>query len=206
MEIRLTNIGKRFKREWIFKKIDFQLKSDTICGIIGPNGSGKSTLLKLIAQAELASEGKIFFSANQESIPAEKAFEYISIATPYTDLPEQLTLDEFLTFHFKFSPLKEGYHKKSFISDLYLSNAINKQIAHFSSGMKQRLKLGLALLSQKPLVILDEPTSNLDDQGIAFYQMLLKKNHKGRIILIGSNEEKKELFMADETLNIADYK
>jgi ABC-type multidrug transport system ATPase subunit len=206
MEIKLTNIGKRFNREWIFRKIDIQLKNDTVCGIIGPNGSGKSTLLKLIAQAELPSEGKVKFSSEKQAISSEKAYESISIAAPYTDVPEQLTLSEFLDFHLKFAPLKKGLSKNAFLTEIYLAESVDKQIAHFSSGMKQRLKLGLALLSQKPLVILDEPSSNLDDRGIKFYQKLLAENREDRIILIGSNEEKKELFIADEKLNISDYK
>lgn len=206
MEIKLTNIGKRYRREWIFRKIELQIKSDTVCGIVGPNGSGKSTLLKLIAQAELPSEGRVQFSKEGKTIGSEAAFATISIAAPYTDVPEQLTLKEFLDFHLKFSPLKKGLSKNAFLAEIYLADALDKQIAHFSSGMKQRLKLGLALLSQKPLVILDEPSSNLDEKGIELYQKLLKENREDRIILIGSNEEKKELFIADEKINIFDYK
>ncbi|MEX2380246.1 MAG: ATP-binding cassette domain-containing protein [Vicingaceae bacterium] len=206
MEIKLTNIGKRYRREWIFRKIDLQLKSDTVCGIVGPNGSGKSTLLKLIAQAELPSEGEVQFSKEGKAIGSETAFATMSIAAPYTDVPEQLSLKEFLDFHLKFSPLKNGLSKDAFLAEIYLVDALDKQIAHFSSGMKQRLKLGLALLSQKPLVILDEPSSNLDEKGIELYQKLLKENKEDRIILIGSNEEKKELFIVNEKINISDYK
>lgn len=206
MKIKLNNIGKRFNREWIFRKVDFQFESNKVYGVIGPNGSGKSTLLKLISQAEIPSEGKIEFSLNEKEISSESAYKYLSIAAPYTDVAEQLTLGEFLNFHLNFSPLKNGLSKSEFLQTVYLEDSVNKQISFFSSGMKQRLKLGLALLSQKPLVILDEPSSNLDEKGIELYQQLLKENCEKRIILIGSNEEQKELQMADQKINITNYK
>lgn len=206
MKIKLNNIGKRFNREWIFRKVDFQFESSNIYGVIGPNGSGKSTLLKLISQAEIPSEGKIEFSLNEKEISSESAYKYLSIAAPYTDVAEQLTLGEFLNFHLNFSPLKNGLSKSEFLQTIYLEDSINKQISFFSSGMKQRLKLGLALLSQKPLVILDEPSSNLDEKGIELYQQMLKENSRERIILIGSNEEQKELQIADQKINITNYK
>lgn len=206
MKIKLNNIGKRFNREWIFRKVDFQLESNKVYGVIGPNGSGKSSLLKLISQAEIPSEGKIEFSLNEKEISSESAYKYLSIAAPYTDVAEQLTLGEFLNFHLNFSPLKNGLSKSEFLQTIYLEDSINKQISFFSSGMKQRLKLGLALLSQKPLVILDEPSSNLDEKGIELYQQMLKENSRERIILIGSNEEQKELQIADQKINITNYK
>lgn len=206
MKIKLNNIGKRFNREWIFRKVDFQLESNKVYGVIGPNGSGKSSLLKLISQAEIPSEGKIKISLNEKEISSESAYKYLSIAAPYTDVAEQLTLGEFLNFHLNFSPLKNGLSKSEFLQTIYLEDSINKQISFFSSGMKQRLKLGLALLSQKPLVILDEPSSNLDEKGIELYQQMLKENSRERIILIGSNEEQKELQIADQKINITNYK
>ena len=99
MKIKLNNIGKRFNREWIFRKVDFQFESNKVYGVIGPNGSGKSSLLKLISQAEIPSEGKIEFSLNEKEISSESAYKYLSIAAPYTDVAEQLTLGEFLNFH-----------------------------------------------------------------------------------------------------------
>lgn len=206
MKIKLNNIGKRFNREWIFRKVDFQFESNKVYGVIGPNGSGKSSLLKLISQAEIPSEGKVEFSINEKEISSENAYKYLSIAAPYTDVAEQLTLGEFLNFHLNFSPLKNGLSKSEFLQMIYLEDSINKQISFFSSGMKQRLKLGLALLSQKPLVILDEPSSNLDEKGIALYKQMLKENTKERIILIGSNEEQKELQIANQKINILNYK
>ena len=111
MKIKLNNIGKRFNREWIFRKVDFQLESNKVYGVIGPNGSGKSSLLKLISQAEIPSEGKIEFSLNEKEIRSESAYNYLSIAAPYTDVAEQLTLGEFLNFHLNFSLMQ--FHKYS---------------------------------------------------------------------------------------------
>lgn len=207
MKITLENIGKRFNREWIFRGITSHISEGKVCAIKGPNGSGKSTLLKLISQGELPSEGKItLYNSKGEKIEAEKAYQQLSYAAPYVDLPEQLTLKEFFNFHQKFIPLQKDISFEEFVQIVYLQSAINKQISNFSSGMKQRLKLGISILSNSKILILDEPTSNLDEEGIALYCNLLKSNTSNRITFIGTNEEARDLVVETENIVLTDYK
>jgi ABC-type multidrug transport system ATPase subunit len=204
MKIELANIGKRFKKEWIFRKVNTSLENG-LFGLIGANGSGKSTLLKIIAQAELASEGLVSFQ-KERSIPAEEAYKYISFAAPYQNLPEQLTLKELLKLSLHFKPLLQQANTNFFLEETYLTDSSEKYIHQFSSGMKQRLKLGLALLSDTPIVLLDEPCSNLDEKGVRFYQNLIEKHRNNRLIVVATNEKEKELPKPKATLNLSDFK
>lgn len=206
MNIELANIGKRFKQEWIFKNLSTSF-SRGVYGIIGSNGSGKSTLLKIISQAELPTEGQVHFRSNDNQlIEADKAYKKLSFVAPYQELPEQLTLNELLKFHTHFKAFNNSIGIEQFAETIYLSEAKHKQIGQFSSGMKQRLKLGLALLGNSPIVLLDEPCSNLDSKGVEFYHSLLQKNRNEKLILIASNEVEKEVPNPEKLIHISDFK
>lgn len=205
MQIKLAEIGKKFNREWIFRDLNFEFNSGSTYAIHGPNGSGKSTLLKIISAAELPSKGTInYYFPNKGDIEASDMFKHISYVGPYMDLPELLTIQELYEFNSKFKELTLDFNH--FIEKVYLKKDLKKPIKNYSSGMKQRLKLGLSMLSNSSLLILDEPCSNLDKMGIELYQNLLKENSENRTILIGSNEDKNETFMAEQAINIMNYK
>lgn len=189
MNITLNNISKRYKREWIFKSISLELKTGDHCVILGANGSGKSTLLKIISGAMLPSDGNISYYNNEAKSPisSEKIHKHISIAAPYMELIEDYTLTEHIEFHFHFKKLLPNI-KPSEIPDLIgLEHASDKQLKYFSSGMKQRVKLGLAILSDTSLLLLDEPCSNLDQKGIDWYKQLISKHTLNRTTLVCSN-------------------
>ncbi|MEQ8909184.1 MAG: ATP-binding cassette domain-containing protein [Vicingaceae bacterium] len=205
MRIELTDIGKRFKGEWVFRHFTHEFTAG-IYGLTGPNGSGKSTLLKIISQAELPTEGKVNYFKTDQIIPADKAFRSLSVSAPYMELPEQLKLEEVLSFQLQFKPLRESVNEADFYDLLFLKEAKQKTIQQFSSGMKQRLKLGLALLFESEIVLLDEPCSNLDEAGVKLYKRLIKDYAKSRIILIASNEKEKELAQMDEELSLLHFK
>lgn len=205
MQIKLAEIGKKFNREWIFRDLNFKFISGSTYAIHGPNGSGKSTLLKIISSAELPSKGTINYNLPKEGdLEASEMYKHISYVGPYMDLPELLTIQEIYEFNSKFKEIKLDF--SSFIEKVYLKNDLKKPIKNYSSGMKQRLKLGLSILSNSSLLILDEPCSNLDKMGVELYQSLLKENSNNRTILIGSNEDKNETFMAEQAINIMNYK
>jgi len=188
MTITVTEAGKRFNRDWIFRKISLQLLASTHYAITGHNGSGKSTLIQCIAGSMLLSEGKIQCTFRGQEIAAEKLHQYISIAAPYLELIEEMTAMEFLEYHAGFKPFKSGYHSANMLESIGLSKSANKQIRYFSSGMKQRIKLAQAFFSDTPILLLDEPCTNLDQQGIELYKELIANLTQDRLVIIGSND------------------
>ncbi|WP_420150924.1 ABC transporter ATP-binding protein [Spirosoma sp.] len=188
MEITAEQIGKKYRKEWIFRHVDLILMAGTSYTFVGPNGSGKSTLLQLLAGNLPATEGQLIYSLNNTVVEPDNWFRQVSIAAPYLELVEELTLDELLIFHQTFKPFKQGLTLEMVADRLLLSHARHKEIKYFSSGMKQRVKLGLAFFSESPVVILDEPTSNLDRQGMNWYQDQVRQLSPGQLLLIGSNQ------------------
>ncbi|MFD2553893.1 ABC transporter ATP-binding protein [Sphingobacterium tabacisoli] len=206
MNITLHNLGRRFNQEWIFRNIDYTFSSNQKYAILGPNGSGKSTLIKTLTGQLAPSEGTLDFSMASVVIPIEQIYSHVSIAAPYIELIEEFTLNELLDFHFKFKSYLKGFDREVVIDLLGLSKSRNKELKYFSSGMKQRVKLALACCSDSNLLFLDEPTSNMDLEGEAWYLDLVHKTMcSDRVLIIGSNQEKEYAF-CDSLLSIVDYK
>jgi len=207
MKISLINAGKRFNRDWIFRNINQEFISGTAYAITGPNGSGKSTLLQAIGGAIMMSEGKAQYAvgAQLKEIEVDNAFRYISIAAPYLELIEEMTLLEMLEFHAQFKPLLSNTTIPEIITIIGLKAAANKQIRFYSSGMKQRVKLAQAIFSDVPCVLLDEPCTNLDAVGIELYHQLIRDYGNNRLIIVSSNDPQEYSF-CKEMLSITDYK
>ncbi len=206
MKIELQNIGRRFNKEWIFRQVDYTFESGKSYAILGPNGSGKSTLLKVLCGNLTPSAGTITYMDNLTTIAVEEIFSHTAMATPYVELIEEFTLREHIQFHFKFKAYLPGYNEERIIELLGLSASIDKQIRHFSSGMKQRVKLVLACCSDNKLVFLDEPTSNLDLEGESWYLSLIEKTKTpDRLFIICSNQPKEYSF-CDEQFHVFDFK
>lgn len=210
MTISLTNTGKRFNREWIFRHLNFQFETGTHYAITGPNGSGKSTLLQVIAGALSPSEGEVSFQADARKVVVnshggDNLFSFVSIAAPYLELIEEMTLNEFLHFHARFKPFLSSLTINNIIAIVGLEKATHKQIRFFSSGMKQRVKLAQSVLSNTPVLLLDEPCTNLDSEGIGLYHRLIDEYSPGKLIIVSSNDEVEYRFCR-ERISIADYK
>lgn len=205
MNITLQNIGRRFNRDWIFRGVDYTFNSGQAYAILGPNGSGKSTLLQVLNASLTPSAGTISYTFQDKPVEATEVFTYLSLAAPYLELIEEFTLTEMVDFHFKFKQYKPGIDKKELIGLLSLAKSENKLIRYFSSGMKQRLKLILAFCADTPILMLDEPTSNLDTQGVDWYLGLVEQFAHNRLTIICSNQEH-EYGFCNERLSISDYK
>ena len=203
--VRLSNVGKRYNREWIFRHCSYEFNSGKTYAITGPNGSGKSTLLQVIAGATLHNEGTIEFKSEQRTTSNEQHYSLISIAAPYLELIEEMTAKEMLQFHSKFKLLMQSLSIEDMLKIVGLENAINKQIRYFSSGMKQRLKLAQAFFSNTPILLLDEPTTNLDADGIALYHTLISNYTKDKLVIVSSNA-KQEYDFCEEVIEIENYK
>jgi len=203
--IKLSNIGRRFNRDWIFRRVDYTFNSPETYAILGPNGSGKSTLLQILNGSLSPSIGQIDFFKGDEKIDIEQVFKHLSLAAPYLELIEEFTLAEVIDFHFKFKPYKAGFDQSAVINLLGMPASKNKAIRYFSSGMKQRLKLALAFCADTPMLMLDEPTSNLDSQGVDWYLGLVEHYAQNRLTIICSNQPHEYNF-CNHILNIVDYK
>ncbi len=205
LSISLQNIGRRYNRDWIFRGIDYIFLPGESYAVLGPNGSGKSTLLQVLNGSLSPSAGQLTYTFNQQPLEVEDVYQYLSMAAPYLELIEEFTLTEMIDFHFQFKALYSGITKGSIIELLGLQASRNKAIRYFSSGMKQRLKLALAFCADTPLLMLDEPTSNLDNQGIEWYYSLVENFAAGRLTVVGSNQEHEYSFCRHR-LHITDYK
>jgi ABC-type multidrug transport system ATPase subunit len=205
MTITADQIGKKYRREWIFRRVDLTLTAGRSYTFVGPNGSGKSTLLQLLAGSLPATEGTLTYSLNGQTLDPDNWFRQVSLAAPYLELVEELTLDELLNFHQTFKPFKTGFTAETIADRLLLNHALHKEIKYFSSGMKQRVKLGLAFFSDVPVVILDEPTANLDRQGAAWYQEQVRQLDTTQLLLIGSNVPE-EYDFCDNVMNLTQWK
>lgn len=201
VQISLINAGKRFNKDWIFKDLNVDFEMGQHYALIGNNGSGKSTLLQVIAGYASLSKGVIKWGESDTN----SIYNQISIAAPYLELIEEFTAIEQLEFHDKFKPLRKDFSKEQLIELIGLKAATNKQIRYFSSGMKQRLKLALAIFSDTPILLLDEPCSNLDKEGYTLYQDMIDKYAKHKLIIVGSNDPQEYAFCKQQ-INLLDYK
>ncbi len=188
MQIVLSNAGKRFNRDWIFRKLDVSFNSGTAYAITGPNGSGKSTLLQAIAGSINVTEGSIQYTIGGKAISPDSVHKHISIAAPYLELIEEMTATELLTFHQTFKPFIRGVSITSILQTVGLQDAATKQIRYYSSGMKQRVKLAQAIFSDVGVVLLDEPCTNLDASGYELYHQLITNYCANRLVIVSSND------------------
>ena len=205
MKIILEQIGRRFNREWIFKNVNYTFETGRSYAILGANGSGKSTLLQVISGSLTSSEGIVNYFNNEVEVDIENVFPELSLAAPYLDLIEEFSLSEHIDFHFQFKKFRKGYDKTSLIALLNLMHSEHKALKNYSSGMKQRVKLALAFCSDTKVLLLDEPTSNLDQQGIEWYRSLISRFSTDRLLIICSNQEHEYSFCG-ERINVEDYK
>ncbi|HUH72787.1 MAG TPA: ABC transporter ATP-binding protein [Chitinophagales bacterium] len=204
MEINLTSIGKRYGFEWIFRNVDFQFQSGNSYALTGHNGSGKSTLLKILSGGLTPSEGKIDFKDGQKHFTPIEIAKEVAYVAPYIQLIEDFTLQEIVEFHFQFKKMYVTQDELMEIMDLKVHQ--NKSIRHFSSGMMQRLKLSLAILSQTQILLLDEPTSYLDEKAILWYKNLLQDYIFDRLVILGSNQKHEYTFVEGGEIHLPDFK
>jgi len=205
MTIQIDQLTKRYNYQIIFKEITFTFKESKTYAVLGPNGSGKSTLLKVLSGFLTPSKGSVSYLNQNSQIENSEVYNQINYAAPYIQLIEDFTLEELLQFHFTFRKLLPSINLADFKSILQLKKIKGKYLNEYSSGMKQRVKLALALLTDSSLVLLDEPLTNLDDAGTAWYNYLIEQYLGNRLLIVASNRLEEYTF-CEEQLNILDYK
>ena len=187
MKIILNNISKKYNKKYVFKNFSYQFENKYY-SITGSNGSGKTTLLKIILGYITPQNGNVTYYKNNSKIEDDN-FGFFSFASPYQEIIEEFTLNEIIHFHFKFlSPINK-MKEKEIINLLEMEEYSNIKISNFSTGMKQKVKLGLALFSECEFTLLDEPCSNLDDNGIIWYHKNVEESLKFKKIIVASNNK-----------------
>ncbi|TDH19847.1 ATP-binding cassette domain-containing protein [Segetibacter sp. 3557_3] len=212
MRITFSDAGKRFNRDWIFRHFTYTFNLGESYAITGPNGSGKSTLLQSLSGSMEISEGSAVWSANTQTskaapleIDKENIHQYVAIAAPYLEMIEEMTATEFLQFHSRFKKLAEGITIPEILAIVELEKAGNKQIRYYSSGMKQRVKLAQAFFSAVPILLLDEPCTNLDESGYRLYNKLIEQYGAGKTIVVSSNDTNEYAFCTHR-IKVQDFK
>lgn len=206
VEIHLSDTGKRFIKEWIFRNVSLSIASGEHVALVGPNGSGKSTFLQLLSGYSIPSNGKISWSLAGQSVTSEDIYLHQVMAAPYLEVPEELTWSELIRFHFSFKPMFSGLTEQEVLRYSGLQHAADRIIRQFSSGMKQRVRLTLACLSDTPLLLLDEPCSNLDRSAVEWYRALISQWGKGRTIVVCSNHQSEEYDFCSRVVDITPWK
>jgi len=206
MRIVLENISKQFKEDWIFRNINFEFNTGSSCVILGPNGSGKSTLLNIVSTHAMPTDGSIRYFDGTKELKQEEVFKVVTVCSPYIELIEEFTLAENADFFCSFKKLLKGLTAKDIAGITNLGKSKDKTLQQFSSGMKQRVKLALAILADVPVVLLDEPCSNLDAKGVEWYNALIEKYAENRLFIVSSNDLKFEFGFCNMVMRLGKFK
>jgi ABC-type multidrug transport system ATPase subunit len=201
-EITLEACGKKFNRNWVFKEFSHTFTSGNAYAILGPNGSGKSTLLQCIAGYMAISKGKIVFTNSGTIVEEDQKYKHLTLSSPFLELIEEFTLRETVDFHFRMKKPLNGITPKEIIDITGLQASADKQLKFFSSGMKQRVKIALAVFSDVPVLMLDEPCTNFDTKAVDWYLNLIETHTKNRLVLVASNQPN-EYGFCTEVINVA---
>ena len=206
VSIQLNSVSKKYVNEWIFKNVSLSISPSQKLVVLGSNGSGKSTLLQTVAFFLIPTKGEIIWKNGNEVITDDLVYKQLSMASPYMELIEDFTLTESIEHQKKFKPFLRNLSAKEVIEIMQLQHASEKYLKNYSSGMRQRVKLGLAVLADCPVLLLDEPCSNLDARSIEWYQNLIKEFASQKTILVCSNTVKEEYFFCDTSIEIENFK
>lgn len=206
MNVRFRQAGKKFNREWIFRNTELDIHPGDKVVLLGPNGSGKSTFLQVAGGYQSITEGSIQWETNGVNVAPEEVFHHLAISAPYLELPEEFTLRELIDFHFRFKSRTNGMTDQELIALSGLASQQDRQVRNYSSGMKQRVRLLLAICSDTPMLLLDEPCSNLDSTAIEWYQSLLERFTIGRTVIVGSNRQEHEYRICNRQIDLLQWK
>lgn len=205
MKISVEEVSKRFIQHSIFKNVSLIFETPKSYALLGANGSGKSTLLRIIAGMQSPTKGIVQNSIDGVTIAPENTFEHISFCAPGMELVEEMTLTEMLEFHFQFKKAQQNLSVQQIIEIIGLKASKDKFISNFSSGMKQRVKLAQAIFCDTPVLMLDEPCTNLDQVGVEQYRSWVKEYSQNRLLIIASNEER-EYDFCEHQIKMDDFK
>ena len=197
-----TNLKKVFNRNTIFSDIHIELRETQSLAITGRNGSGKTTLLKILAGVSSATAGGVEFSLAGNPVDPIEWFRFLGFVSPYLQLYDEFTALENLDLARRLRALAvDDSRLQSLLERVGLWTRNDYPVRTFSSGMKQRLKYACALLHDPPVLLLDEPTANLDVDGKSMVQAIIREQRQRGLVIIATNEPD-EVTWSDSILNL----
>ena len=189
MRIEARGLGKRYGAHWVVRDFAHDFAEGSRTAVTGPNGSGKSTLIRMLADQLLPTSGETRFSESGTPVPQDRLYRRVSLCAPYVELIEELSGAELVDLHARLRGFRQNLRTEHLWERVGWARRVRRQsVASYSSGMKQRVKLLLALATESACVLLDEPTSNLDEEGIAWYRALTQDWLGERTLIVASNE------------------
>lgn len=201
LRLELSEVSKRFGRQWIVKQLTATYQSGNSYGISGRNGSGKSTLLRIIAGQLSPSRGRIRHLLDDRELKISEVYRQVSWIGPYSELIEELTVTEMLLFHFRMKPCLPGLTVADIVDRIGLTAAADRKLSECSSGMRQRVLLATGLYAAAPLLLLDEPTITLDAAAVTWFEGELDQYRGNKLCIIASNDPR-DLRLCSHTLDL----
>lgn len=198
MNIKISHVSKTIKNNPVIKDISMELQSGAVYGFKGINGSGKTMLMRLISGLIRPSQGEI--SMNGKILGKDISFP--------NSIGVFLENPAFLDAYSGFNNLKLLASIKSVASDDDIRNTLlrvgldpdsNKKYKKYSLGMKQRLGIAAAIMEKPEIVILDEPTNSLDENGVDLVKHIVRnEKERGALVIVSCHDEEILKGMSDE--------
>jgi len=179
------NITQKFNQRTIFKDVSFSVESGHSLVITGPNGSGKTTLVRIICQLVRPISGTVDFVREGKNLETNEIYPFIGLVGPYLQLYNNLTALENYHFFARIRGLPVDVPQfRTLMHRLGLKGRELDELHTYSSGMLQRV----TLIHQPHILILDEPTSNLDSEGVDIVYQIMEEQKKDKILILATNE------------------
>lgn len=205
-----TSVEKSFLSKVIFKNVNLEFKTGDSTAITGRNGSGKSTLLKVLANLIRPNKGKVKVLDDGKEVVQDKVHMHLGMIAPYINLYDELTAYENLDFFYDLKCKSDKFNNKKerikyLLDKINLYSRRNDEVKNYSSGMKQRVKLAFAIINEPEILLLDEPRTNLDVEGIDLVYKVAEEQKKNGILILATNEPE-DTSLCSRIISIEDYK
>tara|TARA_B100000287_G_scaffold386586_1_gene394545 strand:- start:117 stop:836 length:720 start_codon:yes stop_codon:yes gene_type:complete len=189
--INVVNLVKNFDDQSVIKNISFNVKKNSIVGILGKNGAGKTTLLGMLLGLITPTKGDIYIFGKNLKLNKKEILSEINFQSPYVDLPKKMTVEQNLTFYSRLYGVKNfNVVIENLVNDLKINDLMKKNYGSLSAGQKTKINLCKALLNKPKLLLLDEPTASLDPETSIFirnYLLEYQKKNRSSILITSHN-------------------
>ena len=189
--INVVNLIKNFDDQPVIKNISFNVKKNSIVGILGKNGAGKTTLLGMLLGLITPTKGDVYIFGKNLKSNKEEILSEVNFQSPYVDLPKKMTVEQNLFFYSRLYGVK-NFNKviDTLVNDLKINDLLKKNYGSLSAGQKTKINLCKALLNKPKLLLLDEPTASLDPETSIFirkYLLEYQKKNSSSILITSHN-------------------